>query len=123
VRLMKRMKRFLLGTTIVMLPVAIALMTPVSVAEGDLDGKAIFEAAKCNMCHSVPAAGIEAKMKSAEMKGPDITSATAGLDAEALGKFLRKQGPLNDQEHKKEFKGTDEELAALVEWLRTQPEG
>ena len=122
-RLMKRTKRFLLGTMVVMLPVAVALIAPVSVAEGDLDGKAIFEAAKCNMCHSVPAAGIEAKMKSATMQGPDVDGNTARLDAEVLAKYLRKQAPVDDKEHKKEFKGTDEELAALVEWLRTQPEG
>jgi cbb3-type cytochrome oxidase cytochrome c subunit len=91
---------------------------------GELDGQALFVANKCNMCHSVPSVGIEAKVKSESMKGPDITKAAARFEPDDLAKFIRKQGQLEGNDHKKEFKGTDEELAAMVAWLqRLKAEG
>jgi cytochrome c5 len=82
------------------------------------DGKAIFMSAKCNMCHAVPAQGIQAKATSDKMKGPDL----AGVAAEPaeLVKFLRKQAERNGATHKNEFKGTDEELQVLVKWVLEQ---
>lgn len=85
-----------------------------------LDGKAIFLAQKCNMCHMVSTAGIEATTKSEKMKGPDIAANTSKLDATALTKFLRKQGDLNGKKHTKAFTGSDEELGALIAWMQKQ---
>jgi cytochrome c2 len=83
-----------------------------------LDGKEIFLAQKCNMCHSVPPAGIEATTKSEKMKGPNLVD----LEREAawLEGFLTKKVELNGQLHKKELKGSEQELDALVAWLLKQ---
>lgn len=85
-----------------------------------LDGKAIFLAQKCNMCHSVSSAGIEATTKSEKMKGPDITNNAAKQDAAVLTKYLRKQADLNGKKHTKAFTGSDEELGALIAWMQKQ---
>lgn len=83
------------------------------------DGKAIFEAQRCNTCHSVPAAGIEAKTKSEAMKGPDLSAdALKERDADWIKAFLKGEEKLNDKAHRVKFKGTDEELSALIDWLK-----
>lgn len=96
------------------------LVGTTAVAAEALDGKAIFLAQKCNMCHSVSSAAIEGKAQSESTKGPDISTASIKADDATLGKYLRKLEKINDKLHKKEFKGTDEELAALISWLRKQ---
>ena len=83
-----------------------------------VDGKAIFLAQKCNMCHSVPPAGIEKTTKSEKMAGPDIVNLKT--DAATLTKYLRKQADLNGKKHVKGFTGSDEELGALVAWMLAQ---
>jgi len=81
------------------------------------DAKELFiETHKCNMCHAVPAADIEAKTTSDKMKGPDL-GGKVEADLETLAAYMRKTGELDGKEHKKEFKGTDEELQAIVDWL------
>jgi len=83
------------------------------------DGQAIFLAQKCNMCHGVPAASIEAKAKVEKLKGPDLPTATP-REAEWVAQFLRKQVQLDGKDHKKEYKGTDEELQTMLDWLAQQ---
>lgn len=92
---------------------------PAAQAQGaGLDGKAIFLAQKCNLCHSVSTAGIEATTKSEKMKGPDVVDVKT--DAATLTKYLEKQADLNGKKHTKAFTGSDEELAALVAWIHKQ---
>jgi hypothetical protein len=69
----------------------------------------------------VAAAGIEAKAKSEKLKGPDLGGVTERHEREWIGKYVRKQIDFNGEAHKKEFKGTDEELAALIDWLGSFP--
>jgi mono/diheme cytochrome c family protein len=87
-----------------------------------LDGKQIFLAQKCNLCHTVSSAGIEATTKSEKLKGPDLTVAMTEKmrDAEWINKFLRKKIELEGKKHAKEFKGSDEEIGALIAWLQKQ---
>ena len=87
--------------------------------EGAADGKAVFEAAKCNMCHSVSTAGIEAK--SEKMFKGDLVD----IDHEAdwLKQYLKKEADIDGEQHKKAFAGSDEELQALVDWLLEQKTG
>lgn len=85
-----------------------------------LDGKQIFLAQKCNLCHSVSSAGIERTVKSEKVAGPDLTNLAAKEDAGKLVKFLRKEGELNGKKHGKGFTGTDEELGAMIAWLQAQ---
>jgi mono/diheme cytochrome c family protein len=84
------------------------------------DGAELFAEYKCAMCHSVASAEIQATVKSEKMKGPDLDSSVAKIDAAELDKFLKKQGQLNGQDHMKEFKGTDDDLAKIIAWLSTQ---
>jgi mono/diheme cytochrome c family protein len=82
------------------------------------DGKAIFLAQKCNVCHSVSAAGIERQVKSEKVAGPDLTTATAQHDKAFLTKFLKKEEMVDGKKHGKEWKGTDPELSALIDWVK-----
>jgi len=86
--------------------------------QAKLDGKAIFLAQKCNMCHSVSTAGIEATTKSEKMKGPDLVNIKT--DAKVLAEFLRKKADIKGKKHAKAFTGSDEEIGALISWIQAQ---
>lgn len=79
------------------------------------DGQAAFTAQKCNMCHSVPQAEIVAKVKSETMKGPDLPN--PDRDAAWIQDFLNRKVQIDGKDHKKEYKGTEEDLAAIAAWL------
>ncbi|GAB1370608.1 hypothetical protein MASR1M45_06690 [Candidatus Kapaibacterium sp.] len=85
-----------------------------SFAEGK-DGKTIFEDAKCAACHSVTAASIEAKKKSDKV--PDLSTLTADKDLEFFTKYMKKDEVLNGKKHPVPFKGSDEDLKIMLEWL------
>ncbi len=98
---------------------AASLFAPPIAAEEEpaLDGMALFtDTHKCNMCHGVPAADIAAKTKNEKMKGGDLGGEIEGELAE-LAAYVRKEAELDGKTHKKPFKGTDEELQAIVDWL------
>ncbi len=85
--------------------------------EAALDGKALFTGThKCSMCHAVPAAEIVAKTKNEKMKGGDMGGKIEGEFAE-IAAYVRKESELDGKTHKKPFKGTDEELQAIIDWL------
>jgi mono/diheme cytochrome c family protein len=116
---MKRTIGYTLFLLFVVLLHVVVSSGPVSgQAAAKLDGKAIFLAQKCNLCHSVPTAGITRTVKSEKMAGPDLVNVKE--DAAFLGKFLRKQADLNGKKHGKAFTGSDEELGALVAWIQAQ---
>ncbi len=101
---------------------AAALAAPGLPAEADESdqtdpGQQAFEAAKCNLCHSVEIAGIEAKTKSEKMKGPDLSADCEELDVDWTFQYIKREVLKDDKKHKKEFKGTDEELQTIVDWL------
>ncbi len=98
--------------------VAVVILIPTTAAEEEaaLDGQALFTTHKCNMCHAVPAADIAAKTKSEKMKGADLGGKIETELAE-LAAYVRKEADLDGKTHKKPFKGTDEELQAIVDWL------
>lgn len=106
----------LLALTILLLAVAFAGSLAAE-EEPALDGKTLFtDTHKCNMCHGVPAAEIVAKTKNEKMKGGDLGGKIeTGL--EELAAYVRKEAELDGKTHKKPFKGTDEELQAIVDWL------
>ena len=93
-----------------------ALASPAAAA----DGKEVFLAQKCDMCHSVSTAGITATTKSEKMKGPDLVGVVQAHDPAWVADVVRKKIEVNGKKHTKEFKGTDEELTALIDWLKTQ---
>lgn len=79
------------------------------------DGKKIFVDNKCSMCHTVTVAGIESK------KSDAVDLSTVGKDqtVEFLTKYLKKETKLKEKNHKSSFKGSDEDLKILVDWLVT----
>jgi mono/diheme cytochrome c family protein len=79
------------------------------------DGKKVFVGNKCNMCHTVTSAGIESKKSDAT----DLSKVGKDRTVEFLTKYLKKEVKLNDKDHKSSFKGTDEDLTELVQWLST----
>ena len=83
-------------------------------------GQQAFQDVKCNMCHGVSTVGIESKTKSEKMMGPDLVNLGKEWDAEKLTAYMNREIDKDGKEHKKEFKGTDEELQALVDWLLEQ---
>ena len=98
--------------------VVLALVGPVAglpTAAAEDAGLAAFTGQKCNMCHSVPQAEIVSKVKSEKMKGPDLPSEVR--EAEWIMGYISRQHQLNGKDHKKEFKGTDEELQVVAAWL------
>ena len=100
---------------------SIALTSSPSLAGGDLGkGEEVFVSGKCGMCHDVSSAGITATTKSDKIKGPDLAGVTSRQERDWIAKFIRKQTEKDGSSHKKEFKGSDEELAALLDWLETQ---
>ena len=105
----------------IVLPAALLLAAAGNLAAEEAEepaGKAAFITHKCNLCHSVPAAEITAKTKSDKMKGADL-GGEIETELEALAAYLRKESELDGKSHKREFKGTDEELQAIVDWLGT----
>ena len=84
-----------------------------------LDGKQIFLAQKCNLCHMVSTAGIEATTQSEKMKGPDLVGESK-RDAKLLNGYLSKTADINGKKHMKQFMGSDEEIGALIAWLQMQ---
>lgn len=84
-------------------------------AEEAKDGKTIFVDAKCNACHSIESQGVEAKKKND--KTPDLSKLTAGHDVDFWMKYLKKEESLNSKKHAMPFKGSDEDLKIMVEWL------
>jgi len=80
-------------------------------------GQQVFLDQKCNNCHAVSTAQIEAKMKGATA-GPDL----AGIgkkDAAWLKSYIEQKQDADGKKHKVGFKGTPEQLDQLVAWLGT----
>jgi mono/diheme cytochrome c family protein len=90
-------------------------------------GQKVFTESKCQMCHTVYTAGVgeppaeDAKQEDEEETAgpPDLSLTGAGKTAEWMSLFLQKKETLHDKKHMKMFKGSDEELTALVDWLLT----
>ncbi|MBI5727834.1 MAG: cytochrome c [Ignavibacteriales bacterium] len=83
-------------------------------------GKKLFIDSKCNMCHGVQSAAIETKSKKKDI--PDLSGVGSHRKADFLKKYLLKQEKVNDKNHPATFKGSDADLAKLVEWLGTLKE-
>jgi mono/diheme cytochrome c family protein len=85
-------------------------------AEPPPAGQRLFLANSCNACHGVTAAGIKPKMSSSRLQGPDL-SGLRGKKSDQVLAFVMGESEINGRKHAKPFKGTDEELQAIVDWL------
>lgn len=99
----------------------IALAAPARAADA-ADGKEVFLAQKCNLCHSVSGAGIEATTSNEKLKGPDLSSAPRH-DADFLEAYLQQEETLDGKKHKKKYNGSEGDFDVLIAWLREQAEG
>jgi mono/diheme cytochrome c family protein len=101
----------------------VVALTPAPAAAADAaavpDGMKVFQDMKCSLCHSVESKAIERTSKSDKMKGPDLSDVGSTRTIEWLVGFVKREETLNGEEHKKEWKGTDEELGKLATWLVT----
>ncbi len=114
----------------------LALALPVLAEESKKDdatpdttpaGQQVFVAQKCQMCHTVYSAGIgeppaedaKEETEEAEEGPPDLSLAGTGRTAEWLSLFLQKKEALNEKKHMMKFKGADEELVTLANWILT----
>jgi cytochrome c551/c552 len=99
----------------------IALLTASGIAatvalSSAADGKAIFLDKKCNTCHSIDSQGVA--KTSDKIKAPDLSNAGGMIQSADWAKsFLTKQVEKDGKKHLREWKGTDEELNTVVQWL------
>ena len=109
------MKNIIIYLTLVVTIVALYGFAFTLALNPENDGKKIFIDNKCNMCHTVNSVGIESKKSDAV----DLSSVGKDQSTEVLMKFLKKEGKINEKDHKTTFKGSDEDLKVLVDWLLT----
>jgi mono/diheme cytochrome c family protein len=85
-------------------------------------GREVFLGEKCDTCHDVAGAGIQARVQVPAAKGPALPTAQLASDDE-LRSYLRRQTERNGKRHPTGFAGDDTALAALLAWLRELDEG
>ncbi len=79
-------------------------------------GKKVFVASKCGTCHAVQSAKLETKSKK---PAPDLSTIGSVKNADFLKKYLVKQEKMEGKAHPVSFKGPDEDLKKLADWLGT----
>ncbi len=77
------------------------------------DGKTIFVDQKCISCHSVKSVELILRKKDAT----DLSTIGKTRNEEFLKKYLSKEIKIDDKPHKFTFKGTEEQLKILSNWL------
>jgi mono/diheme cytochrome c family protein len=89
-------------------------------AAADPPGKVVFMAQKCEMCHSIDSQQIARTTKSEKMAGPDLSNVGGAHLAPWISQYLKKEVANSEgKKHGKDWKGTDEELKQLADWLAT----
>jgi cytochrome c553 len=78
-------------------------------------GKKVFMDAKCQTCHTVESENITSKSK----KATDLSNVGAVYRANFLEQFLVKKEKINKKVHPQAFKGSNEDLNQLAEWMQT----
>jgi cytochrome c2 len=96
------------------------LAVPQAAQAADAPGKTVFMAQKCNMCHSIESLQIERTSKSEKMAGPDLSNVGGAHLAPWITQYLTKEVANSEgKKHGKDWKGTDDELKQLADWLAT----
>jgi cytochrome c peroxidase len=86
----------------------------------NLDGRRLFKSKNCIRCHSVSSANIETRSRRGKNKGGDLTGVVKKRNSRTVARFLLKKTKIKGKFHPNSFKGTDEELQTLVDWLLEQ---
>lgn len=81
-------------------------------------GQVEFLKQKCETCHSVSSHGISHTGKIEKLIGPDLAGVGDRHESSWMVAYIqREQVGENGKKHTKPFKGSDEELQAIVDWL------
>ena len=97
-----------------------ALLASMPLLAEEAPGKEVFIAQKCDQCHSVASAAIQHTSKVEKLVGPDLDGIGDRHDAEWMTKLVKREVEgASGKKHLKPFKGTDEELQAIIAWLAT----
>ena len=80
------------------------------------DGKTIFAAAKCALCHPIKSQEITTKK---EKPAIDLSDVGTKLKAPFIIKWLKKDETIDGKKHPIPFKGDDGDLAILAKWLES----
>ncbi len=99
---------------------ALLLVVAWTPAVAAADGQEVFLGQKCNTCHAVETAGIEAKTKSEKLFGGDLSLVTERHEMEWIAQYIQREIQKDGTDHKKDFTGSEEELQALLDWLKEQ---
>lgn len=86
----------------------------VNAQEKPIDPIQLFKDKKCNSCHSIDVIGIPKTNE--KSKAPDLSN-IADKGPEFLTKYMMKEADNNGKKHGISWKGTEEELNAIVGWL------
>jgi hypothetical protein len=105
----------ILALAFVALVAVLVMGAPVTAAD-DAGQKAYMDQG-CDKCHGIAEAGIEAKIKSEKMQGPDLGELSAEKDAAWVKQYLKKEVQIDGKDHKAKWDGSDAELDAIANWL------
>ena len=79
-------------------------------------GEAAYTEAGCARCHAVEARDIESTV-SERLRGRDLGAVGADHDAPWVVAVVKREIEVDGRPHRAPFRGSDEQLAALAEWL------
>ena len=87
--------------------------------QDSIDAKSVFVGNKCEACHSVSTAQIACLKKNATQDSKSVDLSTVGMTRTSvwIADYLLKKEEIEGKKHIKRFKGTDDELKVLSEWL------
>ncbi len=105
----------ILSFSVIMLLLGTVSSAALRNADEDPAGKKVFIEKKCMTCHSVDSQGLTLEAKKANI--PDLSFAGDHNDSAFIVEYLKKNEKINDKAHPMAFKGTDEELKSLADWL------
>lgn len=114
-----RLTAKILLTATTLAAVAALFFLPQALTAEENAGQQVFLDNKCHMCHSVESLEIERTSTSEKMQAADLSNVGAEHDAAWLAKYIKKEVQLDEEDHKKTWKGSDEELKAVADWLAT----
>lgn len=78
------------------------------------DGKTIYLATKCQLCHSIQSDGID---RTGKKEYSDLSKIGTKRTAEWIVKYLKKQETIDGVKHMKVLTNNDAEIETLAKWL------
>lgn len=101
--------------TLSIIALFILFIGTVSAQTKEHPGKKVFVDSKCQTCHTVESHELTSKSK----KAVDLSNVGGVYRANFLEQFLVKKEKINNKMHVQAFKGSNDDLHNLAEWLQT----